>query len=168
MEAVQAWRADFRTKSRTHALLQIEQLFENAIQIYTKWCGRGPGLPRGLGEKQKGFLTLVLRHVILLLRFAMLNFVPPTQVEMIASDCIDRATAYVDQLRVVAELGMWPFQQDIASAKMASLCATLLEVRQTQVGVLTTDILESIALATAACSGTFGGDPTLLRGCGGQ
>jgi hypothetical protein len=86
-------------------------------------------LPRGLGDRQKAFINFVLQHVIFLLRFAMLSFAPSNQIELILSDCVDRAMTYLDKLRIVADLGSWTFQQDIASAKMASFCATLQDVR---------------------------------------
>jgi hypothetical protein len=83
-----------------------------------------------MSRKQQAFVTHVLHHVIFLLRFAQLAFVPENQVEIVLSDCVDRAVAYVDTLGAVAKLGSWEYQQDIATAKMASFAATLQEVRQ--------------------------------------
>jgi len=141
MDMVTAWRAECRTMSRTHALLQIERLCDSALQLQTKWCNRGvgksaifnivansAGLPRGMSEKQKAMINYILQHVIFLLRFASLAFIPANQVELVLSDCVDRAMIYLDKLRIVADIGSWAFQQDIASAKMASFCATLQEV----------------------------------------
>lgn len=73
-------------------------------------------------------MTFVQSHVIFLLRFAMIHFVPPGQVELVLSECVDRAHTYVENLRNVAEDGSWGFQQDIASAKTASFVVTVQEV----------------------------------------
>lgn len=121
------------------ALAQIERLYESALRLHTKWCVRSDGettprsnltagLNRHLSEKQKVFLHLYQRQVLFGIRYAMLSFVPPSQVEHVAAEVLDRAVAYVDQLKVVCDEGMWHVQQDIASAKLASFCATVQEL----------------------------------------
>lgn len=128
VDGIRHWRNNCKNMTGDQALAQIERLYESALRLHTKWCIRSDGLNRHLNEKQKVFLHLYQRQVLFGIRFAMLSFVPPSQVEHVAAEVLDRAVAYVDQLKVVCDEGMWHFQQDIASAKLASFCATVQEL----------------------------------------
>lgn len=141
VDGIRRWRNDCQNMSKDQALAQVERLFESALRLHTKWCIRSDGmslplltlttgLNRHLNEKQKVFLHLFQRSLIFGLRYAMLPFVPPSQADHVAAEVLDRAVAYVEQLKIVCDEGIWHFQQDIASAKLASFCATLQEVSQ--------------------------------------
>ncbi len=128
VDGVRHWRNNCANMSREQALAQIERLFESGLRVHTKWCLRSDGLNRHLSEKHKVFLHLFQRQMLFGIRFAMLRFLPPSEVEHVTAECLDRAVAYVDQLKIVCDEGMWHFQQDIASAKLASICASIQEL----------------------------------------
>lgn len=114
--------------SKPHALVQIERLYERGSRLYAKWCLRGEGLTRKLNERERCFLVLYHRSILFGLRVQMLDFVPAAEVEHVLAECLDRAVSYVEALQVVANEGIWQFQQDIASAKLAQFCGTMQDV----------------------------------------
>lgn len=128
VDGIRAFKEASKTMSKHHALVQLESLYERGTRLYAKWCLRDEGLPRHLNERDRCFLVLFNHSILFGLRVQMLDWVPAAEVELVLADCLDRAVSYVAALQVVADAGIWQFQQDIASAKLAQFCGTMQEV----------------------------------------
>lgn len=134
--------SEFETIGATQSLMRLERAYDLMRALMKKWqmFGKCPvcfdrfrfDIPSDYGASQtvKGCITTYIFMEIASVRFRMLDFVQPVEVESAVVDCLQWSIDAISELRN-AEHTM-PFLQDVLSARLASVGSSLHAVSHTQ------------------------------------